>query len=51
MAGLVPYDGVEQKGIVTIHPALTAVFVLCGVIGIVFSGACLIFNFIHRNTK
>ena len=49
--GLVPYDGVPDKVIVSIHPALTAVFVVLACVGITFAVACLIFNFIYREAK
>ena len=49
--GLVPYDGVPDKVIVSIHPALTAVFIVLASVGITFAVACLIFNFICRKSK
>ncbi len=49
--GLIPYDGVPREEIVTIHPALTGVYVTLACVGIAFAIACLIFNFICRNEK
>ena len=49
--GLVPYDGVPEKVIVSVHPALTAVFIVLACVGITFAVACLIFNFIYREAK
>ena len=48
---LIPYDGVPREEIVTIHPAVTSVYIILASAGIVFAIACLIFNFVHRTAK
>ena len=48
---IIPYDGVPRKEILTVHPALTAIFIIVGSVGILFAIACLIFNIICRNAK
>ena len=49
--GIIPYDGVPREEIVTVHPALPAVYINLGCTGIMFAIACLIFNFLCRNAK
>ena len=49
--GIIPYDGVPREEIVTVHPALPAVYITLSCAGIVFAIACLIFNFVYRNAK
>ena len=49
--GRIPYDGVAREEIVTIHPAITAFYVLLASAGIIFAVACIIFNFLYRNAK
>ena len=49
--GSIPYDGVARKEIVTVHPAISSIFVALACAGIAFTIACLIFNFIYRNAK
>ena len=48
---MIPYDGVARREIVTVHPALTAVYTVLACAGIVFAIACLIFNYVYRNAK
>ena len=49
--GILPYDGVPKEEIVTVHPALPAVYITLSCVGIAFAIACLIFNFVYRNAK
>lgn len=51
IVGLIPYDGTIEKEIVSIHPAVTAIYVMLACVGVVFAVACLIFNFLSRNQK
>ena len=51
VSGTIPYDGVPRKEIVTVYPAVPAVCITLGCVGIAFAIACLIFNFIFRNAK
>ena len=48
---MVPYDGVAEKEIVSIHLALTVVYIFLACVGIGLAVACLIFNFKFRNSK
>lgn len=49
--GLIPYDGVASEVIVTVHPAVTSVYMILACAGIAFAFACLIFNYINRKTR
>lgn len=49
--GSIPYDGVPNKETVTVHPAVTSIYIILALGGIVFAIVCLIFNFIYRNEK
>lgn len=49
--GLIPYDGVAGEVIVTVHPAVTSVYMILACAGIAFAIACLIFNYIYRKTR
>jgi hypothetical protein len=51
LLGPVPYDGVTESQDVTVHPALSSIFIILSCSGIVFAIACLIFNFAYRKTK
>ena len=44
----VPYDGVPEMKLVTIHTALSVIFVTLSIIGIAFTIVCLIVNFVFR---
>lgn len=48
---LVPYDGVPDDEIVTVHIALTVVIVLLATAGVVFAIVCICFNFIFRKRR
>ena len=50
-SGLVPYDGVPGKKIVAVHLAITVIYLMLACAGILFAIACLLFNFICRNSK
>lgn len=47
----VPYDGVPEEEIVTVHVSVTAVFVFLATAGLVFTVLCLVFNFFYRKKK
>ena len=49
--GSIPYDGVARKEILTVHPALTSIIMILACAGVLFTVACLIFNFIFRSRK
>ena len=43
--------GVPLKEVVTFYVPLVVVFIVSGFMGTTFAGACLIFNFVYRNSK
>ena len=47
----IPNDGTPVSHIVTVHPAITAIYDIAGVAGIILAISCGIFNFIHRKKK
>ncbi len=49
--GSIPYDGVANKELVTVHPAISGIYLTFACTGIVFAIACLIFNLINRDAK
>ena len=50
-AGLVPYDGVPEKKIETVHISITVVFIVLACCGMVFAVVCITFNFVYRKSK
>ena len=50
-AGLVPYDGVPEKKIETVHISVTVVFIVLACCGMVFAVVCITFNFVYRKSK
>lgn len=51
VSGIIPFDGVPNKEVVTIHAAVTVIFILLAVAGITFAAVCLTFNFVYRESK
>ena len=51
VTGLVPYDGVPIAKVVTVHLAVTCIYIPLACAGIVFAITCLLFNFLYRNAK
>lgn len=49
--GLIPIDGVALKENVTVHVAISTIYLTLPFAGITFAIACLVFNFIHRDKK
>ena len=47
----VPIDGIPREDTVTIAIPLSVVYTLLAIAGLVFTVACLIFNFIFRERK
>ena len=47
----IPHDGIPEEEIVTIHTSVTVIFVLLASAGVVFTVACLLFNFVFRKRK
>lgn len=47
----VPYDGVPENEVVTVHTSVTVIFVLMATAGLIFTILCLIFNFVFRKRK
>ena len=47
----VPYDGVPEEEVVTVHVSVTAIFVFLATAGLVFTVLCLVFNFTYRKKK
>ena len=47
----IPNDGTPVKHTVTVSPAVTAIYSLASVAGIILAFACGVFNFVHRNKK
>ena len=47
----IPHDGIPEEEIVTIHLSVTVIFILLSSAGVVFTVACLLFNFAFRNRK
>ena len=50
-SGPVPYDGVPDKTTISVHPALTAVFVVLACAGIALAIVCIAFNFMYRKSR
>ena len=46
-----PYDGVPDEVVVSVHLSVTVICVTLAAAGLVFTAACLVFNFIFRNRK
>lgn len=51
ITGGIPNDGTPVALTVTVHPALTIVYDIIGIAGIILAIACGIFNFINRKKK
>ncbi len=51
LSGLVPNDGIPMEAFVSVHPALTGIYITLASGGIAFAIACLVFTFVCRNTK
>lgn len=49
--GNVPYDGSPVEAVDHTHVALTVIYVLLGILGLVFAVACLIFNTLFKNKR
>ena len=49
--GPIPYDGITMRQDVSIHPALSSIYMILASTGIVFAVICLIFNYSYRKTK
>ena len=49
--GTIPYDGVPREEIITIHPAVSSIYIILACAGIGFAIACLVFNFVYRTAK
>ena len=47
----VPHDGIPVEETVTVHISVTVLCVLLASAGVVFTVACLLFNFVFRNRK
>lgn len=47
----VPYDGIPEIRFVTVHTALSVIFVLLSFAGVVFTVVCLVFNFVFKERK
>ena len=46
-----PIDGVAPNSTVSVHVATSTVFITLAAAGIIFTLACLVFNFYYRNKK
>ena len=51
LGGLVPYDGITDKVLVTVALPVTLIFVVLASAGIIFAILCLVFNFVFRNKR
>ena len=51
MLGYTPIDGIPKTDIASISSAVTAIFILLHIGGIVFALFCLAFNIINRNKR
>ena len=49
--GYTPIDGIPKTGIASISLAVTAIFILLHIGGVVFALFCLAFNIINRNKR
>jgi hypothetical protein len=49
--GNVPYDGSPVDAVDHTHVALTVIYCLLGILGLVFAVACLIFNSLFKNKR
>ena len=49
--GEIPYDGVHKSAHVTIQTAVTVLYSMLALAGLVFSVVCLVFNFMARNSR
>ena len=47
----IPPDGFPREEIVTVHLSVTVIFVILASVGVVFTIACLIYNFLFRKKK
>ena len=47
----IPNDGTPVRNIVTVSPAVTAIYSLASVAGFILAFACAVFNFVHRKKK
>ena len=47
----VVHDGATLEEIVTVNISITVIFVFLAILGIVFTIACLVYNFIFRKQK
>ena len=51
ITGGIPNDGTPVAQTITVHPALTAIYDIIGIAGIILAIACGIFNFMNRKKK
>lgn len=51
LGGLLPYDGVTDKVLVSIALPVTLISVVLAIAGIIFAVACLVFNFVFRKKR
>ena len=49
--GTVPYDGSPVDAVDHTHAALTVIYCLLGILGLIFAVACLIFNSLFKNKR
>ena len=49
--GEIPYDGVPKSAHITIQTTVTVLYSMLASAGLVFSVACLVFNFMARNSR
>ena len=47
----VPYDGVPEEEVVTVHTSVTVILAILATAGLVFTVVCLAFNFIFRKRR
>lgn len=49
--GKVPYDGSPVVAVDHTHLAVTVIYCLLGIAGLVFAVACLVFNTLYKNKR
>ena len=49
--GVIPYDGTPREVTVTISIAVTIIYVILSVIGLVLALTCLVFNLLFRDSR
>ena len=47
----IPFDGVPIEEVVTVHIAVTVIIIVLAGCGIILTVACLVFNFLFRESK